>query len=204
MSADRERVGILGGAFNPPHHGHVICAQEARIGLGLDRVLLVPVGEPPHRDLSSDSDAGREHRLAMTRLAALGQPGVEVSTVEIDREGASYSVDTLAMLAEMEPEAQFVLIVGADQAAAFGGWHRPDRIGELAQIAVAGRAGQDHDQAIGEVERHSGAAPALSFEMPRIDISSTLVRAMASRGQTVAHLVPAGVAELIEEAGLYR
>lgn len=195
-------VGIYGGSFNPPHHAHVICAQAARIELGLDEVRLMPAGNPPHRQL--ESDPGSELRLAMVRLAAIGQPGLVVSTDEIERGGASWTVDTLEALALAEPDTKFTLIIGADQAQSFGRWREPERIGELAAIAVAGRGEEDLQAALSEVERVTGAGRSQSFAMPRIDITSTSVRELAARGETVAHLVPAGVAEVIEQEGLYR
>src|SRR5689334_15533864 len=101
------RAGVLGGTFNPPHHGHLICAQEARIQLDLDEVRLIPVSDPPHRTLAGEEDVDGITRLAMTRLAAIGQPGLAVSSAELDREGPSYTVDTLAELVEQEPDTQF-------------------------------------------------------------------------------------------------
>jgi nicotinate-nucleotide adenylyltransferase len=198
------RVGILGGTFSPPHHGHLICAQEARIQLDLDVVWLIPVGDPPHRRLEGDEAVSKEHRLAMTKLAVIGQPGLEVSTIELDRDGTSYTVDTLAELNEQEPDAQLTLIIGADQAMSFGNWREPERIAELADIAVATRVDHDRQQAVAEVIRATGGKEPLEFAMPRVDISSTLIRDRVYSGATVAHFVPAGVPELIEEAGLYR
>lgn len=196
------RVGIFGGTFNPPHHGHLICAQEARIQLDLDEVRLVPVRIPPHRAI--EADAGEDRRLAMVKLAAIGQPGLSISTLELDREGTSYTVDTLATLKDQEPETQFTLIIGADQAMSFGNWREPERIAALAGIAVATRVEHNREEAVAEVERATGGKSPQPFDMPRIDISSTLIRERAYNGATVAHLVPAGVAELIEESGLYR
>ncbi|HEV8234622.1 MAG TPA: nicotinate-nucleotide adenylyltransferase [Gemmatimonadaceae bacterium] len=198
------RIGILGGTFSPIHHGHVICAQEARIQLELDGVRLLPVGTPPHRDLESDEDPGDQHRLNMVKLAVIGQPGLEISTAELDREGTSYTVDTLAELVDQEPDAQFTLIIGADQAMSFGNWREPERIAELADIAVATRVDHNRDEAIAEVIRATGGKEPIPFAMPRIDISSTFIRERIYRGATVAHLVPAGIPELIEEAQLYR
>lgn len=198
------RVGILGGTFNPPHHGHLICAQEARIQLDLDEVRLVPVSDPPHRSLEGDEDVDAPTRFAMARLAVIGQPGLTVSDVELKRDGPSYTVDTLAELDEQEPDTQFTLIIGADQAMSFGNWRDPERIGEIADIAVATRVDHNRDEAVAEVIRATGGKEPVEFEMPRIDISSTLIRDRVYRDATVAHLVPAGVPELIEEAGLYR
>ncbi|MBJ7353365.1 MAG: nicotinate (nicotinamide) nucleotide adenylyltransferase [Thermoleophilaceae bacterium] len=204
MSGNAVRVGILGGTFSPIHHGHVICAQEARIQLELDSVRLMPVGSPPHRDLDTDEDPGDAHRLSMVKLAVIGQPGLEVSTAELDREGTSYTVDTLAQLVDQEPDTQFTLIIGADQAMSFGNWREPEKIAELADIAVATRVDNNRDEAIAEVIRATGGKEPLPFSMPRIDISSTFIRDRVYRGETVAHLVPAGIPELIEEAQLYR
>ncbi len=198
------RVGVFGGTFNPPHHGHLICAQEARIQLDLDEVRVVPVGIPPHREIEPDADPGNERRLAMVKLAVIGQPGLTISTLELEREGTSYTVDTLATLKDQEPETEFTLIIGADQAMSFGNWREPERIGTLAQIAMATRVEHNREEAIAEVERATGGKSPQTFDMPRIDISSTLIRDRIYNGATVAHLVPAGVAELIEEAGLYR
>lgn len=186
--------------FSPPHHGHVICAQEARIQLDLDGVLLVPAGDPPHREL--EDDPGAETRLAMCRLAVIGQPGLEISTVELDRDGPSYTVDTLEALVRQQPDSEFTLIIGADQAMSFGNWRTPERIGELAEIAVAMRVDHDRAQALGEVKRSTGVEPR-TIEMPRVDISSSLIRERLVTRATVAHLVPAGIAELIEEKELY-
>jgi nicotinate-nucleotide adenylyltransferase len=198
------RVGILGGTFSPIHHGHVICAQEARVQLELDAVRIMPVGTPPHRQLETDEDPGDKHRLSMVRLAVIGQPGLEVSTAELEREGTSYTVDTLAELVDQEPDAQFTLIIGADQAMSFGNWREPERIAEMADIAVATRVDHNRDEAIAEVIRATGGKEPIAFAMPRIDISSTFIRERIYRGHTVAHLVPAGIPELIEEAQLYR
>jgi nicotinate-nucleotide adenylyltransferase len=198
------RVGILGGSFSPPHLGHVICAQEARIQLDLDVVRMMPVGVPSHRSFENEEDPGNDHRLSMCRLAVIGQPGLEVSAVELEREGTSYTVDTLEELKAQEPSSEFVLIIGADQAMSFGNWRDPERIAELAEIAVATRVDHNRTEAIEEVRRATGGKEALEFAMPRVDISSTLIRERAYSGVTVAHLVPAGIPELIEEAGLYR
>jgi nicotinate-nucleotide adenylyltransferase len=198
------RVGILGGTFSPIHHGHVICAQEARLQLELEVVRIMPVGTPPHRQLESDEDPGDAHRLSMVKLAVIGQPGLEVSTLELEREGTSYTVDTLDTLVDQEPDAQFTLIIGADQAMSFGNWREPERIADMADIAVATRVDHNRDEAIAEVIRATGGKEPTVFSMPRVDISSTFIRERIYRGSTVAHLVPAGIPELIEEAELYR
>lgn len=197
------RIGLLGGTFSPPHHGHIVCAQESRIQLDLDEVWLLPVGNPPHRELNPEQHPPKELRLAMCRLAVIGQPGLSVCTEELDREGTSYTVDTLQRLAEIDPSNEFTLIVGADQAMAFGNWRDPDRIGQLAEIAIATRVDHDREQAMSEVLRATGGKQPVTIDMPRIDISSSLIRERIYAGDTVAHLVPAGISELIEEQRLY-
>ena len=197
------RLGVFGGSFNPPHHAHVICAQEARMQLKLDEVVLVPAGRPPHREISARTFPTADQRLSLTRLAALGQPGLSVASIEVDRDGTSYTVDTLAELTESRPDAQLTLIIGTDQAVAFGNWREPVSIGALAEIAAAARSGHDIDAARAAVTAATGR-PTGSFEMPQIDISSTMIRERIARGDTVAHFTPAGVPEMIEEAGLYR
>ena len=127
----RLRVGILGGAFNPPHLGHLVCAQEALVQLELDRVVLVPVGQAPHREL--EDDPGAEARLEMVELAIAGDERFAVSRMELDREGPSYTADTLAAAARREsPDDELFLILGGDQAAALPSWHEPEQVLELA------------------------------------------------------------------------
>lgn len=195
------RIGLFGGTFNPPHHGHIVGAQEARLRLELDEIWLLPTGDPPHREI--EGDPGATARLSMCRLALIGQPAMAISTAELNRDGPSWTVDTLRELVSAQPTDAFTLVVGADQALSFGQWREPQAIGELADIAVAARAGSDYEQALAAVEAATGKRPA-TFEMPTIDISSTMIRERVARGETCAHLVPAGVTEFIEEAGLYR
>ena len=118
------RVGILGGAFNPPHIGHLVCAQEAFVQLELDRVVFVPVGQAPHRDL--EGDPGPDARLEMVELAIADDARFAVSRIEIEREGLSYSADTLRELHATAPDDELFLILGGDQAAALPEWHEPE------------------------------------------------------------------------------
>ena len=138
------RIGILGGTFNPPHRGHLALARHARDELSLERVLLMPVGSPPHKP--GGEDPGAEHRLAMCRLAAAGEPAVEACALELERAGPSYTADTLEEIHDRHPEAELTFIVGADTARSLPGWHRPRRVLELAELAVAARSGSDREQ----------------------------------------------------------
>lgn len=197
------RKGLLGGTFNPPHHGHLICAAEARIQLSLDCVLLVPAAHPPHRELDPETDASPEQRLAMARLAVDGQTALKVSDIEIARADTSYTVDTLEALAKESPSDEFTLVIGADQALSFGNWRQPERIAQLATIAVAARVEHDLEGALAEVERATGVR-ATSFDMPRIDLSASLIRDRVYRGRSVTHMMPLAVAGYIEQEELYQ
>ena len=198
------RIGILGGTFNPPHVGHLICAQEALSELSLDRVLLMPVHTPPHK--ADAADPGLEHRVELCRRATAGAAHLEVSRVEADRPGPSYTVDTLRALSDgAHPEDELTFIVGGDQAHGFPEWREPEAILELAELAVAGRAGVDRAAIAERLSSLRGAAERVRFfAMPRIDVSSSLIRERIAAGCPVRWLVPDGVVAYIEEAGLYR
>ncbi len=139
MSSAGGGIGVLGSAFNPPHLGHLALAQEALWQLGLDEVVLVPTGEAPHKRIVDDP--GRELRLAMTRLAAADDARFSVSTVEVDREGPSYTYETLELLGRERGDTELVFVMGADAAVGLESWRMPERVVELARLAVARRAG---------------------------------------------------------------
>ena len=193
-------VGLLGGTFNPPHLAHIVCAMEARDQLGLDTVRLVVAGVPPHKAI--EADPGVEARLELCALAAAGEPGLEVSRVEADRPGASYTVDTLKALHDRSPGDQLTFIVGSDQALSLPDWREPDEVLSLARVAVAGRGDTTQEQIL---ERCAGLDVSRLdfFSMPRLDVSSTDLRARVAAGRPIRHLVPAPVAERIAEQGLY-
>jgi nicotinate-nucleotide adenylyltransferase len=195
------RVGVLGGAFNPPHVGHLCLAQEAHARLGLDRVLLVPVRDAPHREL--ESDPGAEQRLRMVQAAVEGDGRLEASSIEVDRPGTSYTVDTLRALRETEPSQELTLILGADQARRLGSWHEPGEVLSLARLAVAERDGLGTADIAAELEGLEGADRIVGFDLPRLDVSSTLVRERVAAGLPIRYLVPDAVAGHIAAEGLY-
>lgn len=196
------RIGILGGTFNPPHLGHLVCAQEAYLQLGLARVLLIPARVPPHKPVHDDP--GIEHRLAMCRLAIAGdEQRLEVSDLEARRAGASYTVDTLEELHAHQPESELFLIVGSDVALEFANWREPERVLSLATLSVAERPGSSRpavEQALGQVD---GGERAVFFDMPAIEISSTLLRRRARSGEPTRYLVPDRVRSYIDRHRLY-
>jgi nicotinate-nucleotide adenylyltransferase len=195
------RVGIYGGVFNPPHHGHLVAAQEAHAQLGLDVVVWVPVGDAPHRTV--ENDPGAEARFEMVEMATAADERFRVSRIELERQGPSYTVDTLRQLREREPEDELFLILGGDQALALPSWHEPEQVLELATLAVFER-GSSSRNAIGiTIGRMVGAERVRFLEMPRIDISSTMVRRRAAAGKPIRYLVPDKVANFIGAQSLY-
>ena len=196
------RLGILGGAFNPLHIGHLVCAQETLLQLELERVLFVPVGQAPHRTL--EDDPGPDARQEMIDLAIADDKRFELSRAELDRSGPSYTADTLQEMRERSPEDELVLILGGDQAAALPGWHEPERVLELATVAVVERTGWSHNAVGIKVSRLRGAERIRYLDMPIMQVSSSLVRRRVRAGQPIRYLVPEPVVGYIDANGLYR
>ena len=197
------RIGLLGGTFNPPHLGHLICAQEAYEQLGLDRVLLVPVNAPPHKAV--EADPGVEHRVALCRHAVAGDPRLEVSRAEVDVPGPSFTVDTLRRLHDRQPEDELTFISGGDQARDLACWREPENILALAALGVAEREDVRRADIAERLRRVTGTEGRVTFfDMPRIDLSSTLIRRRVAAGLPVRYLVPEPVAAYIEREALYR
>jgi nicotinate-nucleotide adenylyltransferase len=197
------RIGILGGTFNPPHLGHLVCAQEAYIQLSLARVILVPARIPPHKTV--DDEPGAMHRFEMCRLAILGdERRFEVSDLEIRREGPSYTVDTLEQLHSRDSDNELFLILGGDIAAGLPEWHEPERVLSLATVAVAERPGTAHQAVAASLRSIPGGERGRFFDMPEIGISSTMLRDRARTGESTRYLVPDAVRDYIDQHGLYR
>src|SRR5690606_3907319 len=137
------RIGIFGGTFDPPHLGHLIVASDACSVLRLDRLILVPAAEPPHKRGKVGTPA--ERRLAMVRAAVRGDPRLAVDDLELRREGASYSVDTLREMRARYPEADLYFLVGMDQMREFHDWREPDEVARLARLSVVAREGETPD-----------------------------------------------------------
>lgn len=192
---------MLGGAFNPPHIGHLALAQEAFARLGLDEVLLMPMARAPHREIEPEPGAGV--RLRMVELAVQGDLRLNACPLEVDRGGRSYTADTLRTLRDRGPADERFLILGGDAAASLPSWREPEEILRLATVAVAEREGWERERVLSAIEGLAGADRVVFFEMPRIDVSSTLVRARAAEGLPVRYFVPDLVAEEIAERGLY-
>ena len=187
------RVGIFGGTFDPVHVGHLAIANAALESIPLDRVLFVPARRAPLKE--HGPVAGEADRLAMLELAVVGEPRFAVSRIELDREGPSYTVDTLEALAGAD---LLFLILGGDALAALPRWKDPDRIAMLATLVVAARPGAP------EPAGHARGVSIIAFDAPRLDISSRELRARAARGRSLRYLVPEPVWRHIEARGLYR
>lgn len=201
-SAKGAAIGVLGSAFNPPHLGHLALAQEALWQLGLDEVVLVPTGQAPHKRIADDP--GREARMEMTRLAAADDERFSVSALEVEREGPSYTYETLEALADERGDTELVFVMGADAAVGLESWREPERVVKLARLAVARRAGVS-DADVAEAMRSLGCeGRATMLEMPQFGVSSSGVRERAKQGRPLRYLVPEPVARLIEERGIYR
>lgn len=195
-------LGVLGSAFNPPHLGHLALAQEAAWQLGLAEVVLVPTGQAPHKRIADDP--GKEARMEMTRLATADDDRFSVSALEVEREGASYTYETLEALAEERGDRELVFVMGADAAVGLESWRNPERVVELASLAVARRAGVS-DADVGETMRSLGCeGRATMLEMPQFGVSSSVARERAKQGRPLRYLVPDAVADFIAERGIYR
>jgi len=197
-----QRIGMLGGTFDPPHNAHLALAEAARATLDLDRVVFVPAGDPwRKRDREVTPAAAR---VEMVRAATAHLPWASVSTVEVDREGPSYTAETLEAL--VRPGEEWWFILGADALADMPHWSEPQRILECARLAVARRPDSEGPLLSGEVRR---AMPAIEDRidfvvMPQLDVSATEIRRRVASGETTDDLLPHAVREVMERLGLYR
>lgn len=189
------RIGVLGGAFDPPHIGHVIVAQEAWWRLGLDEVMLVPSGTPVDRP---DPAWPADVRMRMVEAAVAGHPGLTASSVEVDRPGPSYTVDTLEAIHAVHPDAELWFMMGADRLPSLPRWHRPERILQIARLAVMPRNEHGADWITATA---AAVAPGRVdvLETPIVGVSSTMIRERVAAGGPIRYLVPAAVEDLLRE-----
>jgi len=200
-------IGILGGTFDPFHDGHLALARAARDQLGLERILVIPAAVPPHKLGQAISPA--RDRLAMVEAGIGNEPGFEVSRIELDRDGPSYTVDTVAELAAAERaagrEPDIAVILSAESFAGLAEWHEPQRLLDLARIVVAPRAGHPAPDEPTIERLTAGRADRVSvIDGPLVDVSASSIRRLAAAGMTLDGLVPPGVARYIETHRLYR
>ena len=187
------KLGLLGGTFDPVHHGHLRAAENARTALGLDRVAFMPARVPPHRATPA---APALHRYAMVALAVTGDPAFFASDLELAREGPSYTVDTVRALRE---HGEVVLIVGSDNLPLLPGWKDAPQLLELCTVAVVGRPGQAH-----AVPAELPGARFHAVDESEVPVSSSDLRRRVREGRSIRYLTPRSVARYIEDQGLYR
>jgi nicotinate-nucleotide adenylyltransferase len=185
-------IGLLGGSFDPVHNGHLIVAQVAAETLGLECVRFLPARQQPFK--RGQHRATAEQRAAMLGLAIAGTPGFALERAELEREGPSYTVDTLRVLRGREPQLELVLLLGADAAADLSLWHQAPEIPRLAQVVVFARPGSPVPE-----------SPMISrtIRVPAIDISATEIRRRVREGRSIRHWVPDVVAEYVQRHRLY-
>jgi nicotinate-nucleotide adenylyltransferase len=196
MTQRRARLGVMGGTFDPVHHGHLVAASEVAARFELDEVVFVPTGTPSFKQDVAVTPA--EHRYLMTVIATASNPRFTVSRVDIDRPGLTYTVDTLRDLARERPDADLYFITGADAIAQILSWKDSPELFELAQFVAVTRPG--HQLVVDGLP----ADRVSQWEIPALAISSTDVRARAQAGKPVWYLVPDGVVQYIAKHGLYR
>ncbi|MBS0406467.1 MAG: nicotinate (nicotinamide) nucleotide adenylyltransferase [Proteobacteria bacterium] len=199
MSAAR-RIGVFGGAFDPPHNGHVALARAALAQLRLDELRIFPTGQAWHK--ARALSAG-ERRIDMARLAFADVPRVVVDPREVHRQGPTYTIDTLRALRQECPDARLLLIIGADQAEALHTWKDSAEIAKIAVLSIAARARPVPGAPPADIS-HLPPSFYEPIDLPPISLSSTEVRSLAAAGQPIDHLVPAAVARYIAEHHLYQ
>ncbi|MGI9625726.1 MAG: nicotinate-nucleotide adenylyltransferase [Longimicrobiales bacterium] len=191
------RVGVLGGTFDPPHNGHLSVAQEVAEFAGLERIVWIPAGVPPHKQVAPLTDGTL--RCEMVEAATGDNPMFEVSDCELGRSGVSYTVDTLAFLGQKHPDWSLCLLMGEDQLSAFHRWKEPRRIAEMAEIWAVSRGGEASGEIRGLSDVVVHTAPAT-----RNDVSASLIRHRIAHGLSIRYMVPGPVLSIIEREQLYR
>lgn len=186
--------GILGGTFDPPHFGHIALAEAAVRELGLEKVIFIPDNIPPHKKTANISS--KEHRLAMLKLALAGRREFEISTIEFEREGPSYTVDTIARLRSLYPESKFIFLLGGDNVREMESWYQPELILSMIEVAAGNRPGF--------VPRGRFADKIRYFDMDPVGISSTMIREKVANNESISGLLPPEVENYIYRNKLYR
>ncbi|HHV54393.1 MAG TPA: nicotinate-nucleotide adenylyltransferase [Firmicutes bacterium] len=204
MAKTVHKLGIMGGTFDPIHYGHLVTAEAVRAEFHLDQVLFVPTGQPAHKPPGTTTDA--KHRYTMAVLATLTNPHFDVSRVDIERPGYTYTIDTLTDLRKIYgPATEFYFITGADAILEILSWKEPDELFRLSAFVAATRPGYDLDRlehALGDLyRRHADQIKVI--EVPAMAISSTDIRERVRSGRPIRYLVPETVASYIYKNGLY-
>ncbi len=193
----------MGGTFDPIHFGHLVTAEEALVQFNLDRVIFMPTGTPAAK--VSSVVTGAEHRYLMTVLATTANPDFDVSRMEVDRPGLTYTVDTLSALRELHgPSAELFFITGADAVWEIVGWKDADKVADLATFIAATRPGYDLEEARAQHEEIASGFRIDYIEVPSLAISSTDLRRRVAERRPIRYLTPEPVVAYVEKHGLYR
>lgn len=196
------RHGLFGGTFDPPHVGHLMMAEVARESLGLDVVEFIPANIPPHKQDLFVQPA--EFRVRLLQTAVQSFPDFRVETIEVKREGPSYTIDTVRAMVQEAPSDEWFFLLGADMLQNLPQWHQARELMTLVTFIVAPRPGIDLPNTIQELQRFEPVIQIVPLAMPELDISSTWLRERLQLGLRIDPLLPAGVASLIEKEGRYR
>lgn len=188
-----EKVGILGGTFNPPHLGHLIMAEQVKDQLGLDRILFMPTADPPHSSANKKTISS-DLRVEMLELALMGNADFELELYEVEQGGKNYSYDTMKALTELYPGVEFYFIIGGDMIADLPTWYRIEELVELVQFVGIKRPGYVSETNF----------PIIMVDTTETDISSSAIRDKVSRNCSIKYLVPEAVQEYIELERLYK
>jgi nicotinate-nucleotide adenylyltransferase len=198
------KIGIMGGTFNPIHNGHLIMAEYARYSLNLDKVLFIPTGKPPHKEIEEATYLN--HRLEMTVLATLSNSFFQVSSMEIERKNITYTIDTIEALREEYPRDEFYFIIGADSLFEIEKWKDYKKLLGLCNFAVVERPNFNNDKIVEKIQNletlHNSNI--VKIDSPLIEISSTEIRNRVNKEQSIKYLVPELVEDYIAKYGLYK
>lgn len=203
MGKERRAIGLMGGTFNPIHYGHLVAAEASRDAFDLDQVIFIPAGQPPHKTNVFVADS--EHRYLMTFLAIVPNQHFELSRVEIDRQGLSFTSETLRYFHQLDPSVDWYFITGADAILEIASWHDPDQIFRHAELIAASRPGYSLSkiyalEGLLGPERMTRIHP---LEVPALAISSSEIRERVRRGLSIKYLVPEAVEQYIAKNNVY-
>lgn len=191
------KIGIFGGTFDPIHFGHLLLAEQARELVPLDEVWFIPAGEPPHKKGREITAA--EHRYQMVLLATKDHPSFKVSRIEMDREGQSYTIETIQKLTQMYPDDQFFLLVGADMVKDLPQWYKIKKILQIVHVVGLGRMGVEDENIPDDIQQRLTWIP----DAIETNLSSTAIRKRLANGKSIRYMVPEQVRQYIKENGLY-
>lgn len=204
MSDTGRNIGIMGGTFDPIHIGHLLLAEHAREQFHLDKVYIMPNGTPAYK--SDHVVTGSPMRTEMAALAIAGNPGFELSLIEVEREGNTYTYETLEAMRNMNPADTYYFIIGADSLFTFSQWKKPQRIADNCILLIANRDNVSMEEIKAQIARlkERFGADIRILECPTVDISSAMIRGRVSEGKSIRYYVPDAVADYISDKGLYR